>query len=40
MFKDAFSVRGFGALKYDVRHTPIVFERISKERIMKAEVNS
>jgi len=40
VFKYAFQFRGFRALKYDVRHTPIVFERMAKERMMKAEVNS
>jgi len=29
------SVPGFGALKYDVRHTPIVIERIAKEWKLK-----
>src|SRR2546426_8561456 len=29
------SVRGFRALKYDVRHTPIVIERIAKEWKLK-----
>jgi hypothetical protein len=29
------SVSGFRALKYDVRHTPIVIERIAKEWKLK-----
>jgi len=31
LLQDWVSGPGFGALKYDVRHTPIVFERIAKE---------
>ena len=33
------SVAGFGALKYDVRHTPIVIERIARDRKLKADLN-
>jgi hypothetical protein len=32
-------VRGFRALKYDVRHTSIVIERIAKEWKLKADLN-
>jgi hypothetical protein len=39
LLQDWVSVPSFGALKYDVRHTPIVIERIAKERTVKADVN-
>jgi len=31
LLQDWVSGPGFGALKYDVRHTPIVIERTAKE---------